>query len=195
MKTIKYFLLLTLGLFITSSCDTNDDGFYNTVYLHSQNLVAIETQPSYTVGDKLYVNADFSRYQDETGQTQKLDVYKTTGNAGEFNFSYVLERKIDAVNWELVEIQTNQLDIIKGNAISGSYVYGSCLYNSVDESYEYKVGLPLLQTGEYRLSFGYNSNSNEAELQSNSTGLNLFMTIFTTVNNLNSEGYYTFTVN
>ncbi|MET0758884.1 MAG: hypothetical protein ABWZ56_00575 [Flavobacterium sp.] len=194
MKTIKYFLLFTLGLFITTSCDTNDDGFYNTIYLHSSNLIATETQPSYSVGDNLYINANFSRYQEETGQTEPLDIYKTTGNAEEFNFSYVLERK-NGADWELVEITTSQLDIIKGNAVSGAYVFGSAIYNPNNENYEYRVGMPLAQAGEYRLSYGYNSGSNEVELISKSTGLNLSMTIFSSTNSINSEGYYLFTVN
>lgn len=195
MKTIKYFLLFTLGLVVLTSCNSNDDGFYNTVYLHSTNLLDIETQASYSVGEKLYITADFSRYQNETGQTEALDIYKTTGGAAIFNFSYVLERKINATDWELVEIPTNQLDIVTGNAISGSFVYGSCIYNTADQSYEYNVGLPLSQTGEYRLSFGYNSSSNEIELISDSNDLNLYMTLFTTINNLDTDNYYTFTVN
>lgn len=194
MKTIQYFFLLTLGLFMATSCDTNDDGFYNTVYLHSSNLIATDTQLSYSVGDHLYINSDFSRFQDEAGQTEALDIRKTTGNAEEFNFSYVLERK-NGANWELVEITTSQLDIIKGNAVSGAYIYGSAIYNPNNENYEYSVGMPLAQAGEYRLSFGYNSGSNEVELISKSTGLNLSLTIFTTTNSINSEGYYLFTVN
>lgn len=194
MKTIKYFLLFVIGLFAITSCDTNDDGFYNTVYLHSTNLINTETQPSYSVGDHLYINSNFSRFQDEAGQTEPLDIRKTTGNAEEFNFSYVLERK-NGADWELVEFSTNQLDIIKGNALSGAYIYGSAIYNPNNEFYEYRVGMPLAQAGEYRLSFGYNSGSNEVELISKSTGLNLSLTIFTTTNNINSEGYYLFTVN
>lgn len=194
MKTLKYYFLLTASLLLLSSCDTNDDGFYNVVYLHAANLVTVDTQPSYNVGDYLFVVADFSRYQAEAGQSELLDIYKTTGNATKFNFSYVLERKMTDGTWELVSIPTNTLQIIKGDALSGSYVSGNCVYNPADETYEYNVGVPLNVAGDYRLSYGYNTSSNEIELISNSNGLNLFMDILTTTN-YTSAPYYLFTVN
>lgn len=194
MKTLKYYFLLTASLLFLSSCDTNDDGFYNVVYLHATDLVKVETQPSYNVGDYLFVTADFSRYQEEAGQTELLDIYKTTGNATKFNFSYVLERKMTDGTWELVSIPTNTLQIIKGDALSGSYVSGNCVFNAADDTYEYNVGIPLNVAGDYRLSYGYNTTSNEVEMISNSTGLNLFMDILTTTN-YNSPPYFLFTVN
>lgn len=194
MKTFKYYFLLTASFLILSSCDTNDDGFYNVVYLHSTNLVTVATQPSYNVDDYLFVTADFSRYQVEAGQTEPLDIYKTTGNATKFNFSYVLEHKMADGTWQLVSIPTNTLQIIKGDAISGSYVSGNCVFNPADDTYEYNVGVPLTEAGDYRLSYGYNTHSNEIELISNSTGLNLYMDILTTTN-YNSPPYYLFTVN
>lgn len=193
MKTLKYYFLLA-GLLIFSSCDTNDDGFYNVVYLHATDLVTVDTQPSYNVDDYLYVTADFSRYQVEEGHTELLDIYKTTGNATKFNFSYILERKMPNDTWELVSIPTNTLQIIKGDALSGSYVSGNCVFNPADDTYEYNVGVPLEQAGDYRLSYGYDTSSNEIELVSNSTGLNLYMGILTSTN-YNSPPYYLFTVN
>ena len=194
MKKIKYFILFTILLFVLTNCNTNDDGFYNTVYLHNaKNLVAIKTEDQYNVGDYLYVSADFSRYQIEADQTELLDIYRTTGGADSFDFSYVLERKIGN-EWKAVIISTDKLDIKKGNAASGTFVYGYCKYNPVNTMYEYNVGFPLLESGQYRLNFGYNSDSNEVELISNSKKLNLKMTIFTTINN-NLNSIYYFTVN
>lgn len=197
MKTIKYFLLFTIGLVLLNSCDTTDDGFYNAIYLDSDtnNLVAIETQSNYVVGQKLYIKTNnFSRYQNETGQTKPLDIYKTTGGAEAFNFSYALEIK-NGANWEVVKIPTEALDIIKGKAVSGDFVYGSCVYNSADKLYEYNVGMPLSKKGDYRFRFGYNSGSSKVELVSESIGTNLAMIIFGPTSNLNDERYYTFTVN
>ncbi|RTY93630.1 hypothetical protein [Flavobacterium sp. GT3R68] len=194
MKTLKYYFLLTTSLLILSSCDTNDDGFYNVVYLNATDLVTVETEPSYNVGDFIFVTADFSRYQQEVGQDELLDIYKTTGNATRFIFPYYLERKKADGTWEVVPIPTNTLQIIKGSAISGPYVSGSCVFNSADDTYEYNVGVPLTQAGDYRLGFGYDTSSNRVELVSNSTGLNLYMDIMSTTN-YNSPPYYLFTVN
>lgn len=178
---------------LVSSCDTNDDGFYNNVFVDVPNLVAIQAHPStYTVGEKLFINSDFSRYLSDGAL---LDIYKTTG-ATEFTFSYVIEKQINATNWEAVSVNDNQLDIIKGNAQNGSFVYAVCKYNTVDETYEYRVGFPLLTTGTYRLSFGYNSDSqNSVELRSLSPATRLILNINSTITGLDANGYYNFTVN
>ncbi len=197
MKTIKYFLFFAIGLLALNSCDTNDDGFYNAIYLDSEtnDLVAIETQSNYVVGQKLYVKTnDFSRYQNEKDQTKSLDIYKTTGGAEAFNFSYVLEIK-NGANWEVVKIPTEELDIIKGKAVSGDFVYASCVYNSSNQLYEYNVGMLLSKKGYYRFRFGYNSGSSKVELVCESLGTNLAMIIFGPTSNLNADRYYTFTVN
>ena len=44
---------------------------------------------------KLYVNANFSRYQNENGSM--LDIFKTTG-ANEFTFSYVIEKQSGTIS-------------------------------------------------------------------------------------------------
>ncbi len=192
MKKLHYILLISFG-FLVSNCDTNDDGFYNNVFADVPNLVSIEAHsPNYTVGEKLFINADFSRYLNDGAL---LDIFKTTG-ASQFAFSYVIEKQTNASLWEVVAVNDNQLDIIKGMAQNGSYVYGLCQYNAVTERYEYRVGFPLLAAGTYRLSFGYNSDSkNVVELRSLSPATRLFLNINSTITGLDTNGFYNFTVN
>lgn len=192
MKKLHYILLMAVA-FLVSDCDTDDDGFYNNVYADVPNLVAMDAHSTtYTVGEKLFVSADFSRYLNDGAL---LDIYQTTG-ATEFAFSYVIEKQINATTWEVVTVNDNQLDIVKGNAQNGSYVYGICEYNSVDETYEYRVGFPLLAAGSYRLSWGYNSDSlNSVELRSLSPATRLILNINSVVSGLDADGYYHFTVN
>jgi hypothetical protein len=193
MKKTLYIFSLLLTAFL-SSCDTNDDGFYNNVFVDIPNLVTIEPHSTtYTVGEKLYINADFSRYQNENGTP--LDLFKTTG-ASDFAFSYVIEKQIDANTWEVVYVDNNLLDVVKGTAQNGSYVYGLCHLNMADNTYEYKVGFPLLSSGTYRLSFGYNSDSyTSVELRSDSPATRLILNINSLVSGIDSNGYYNFTVN
>lgn len=194
MKLLKYTSILFLS-FLFSNCDTNDDGFYNSLFLDTTNLVAIATQPSFTVGSKIYVNANFSRYQTEVGQTETLDIYKTTGGAPEYTFSYLIEKEVSAGVWEVVTVNDSQLDIIEGDAQNGSYVFGHCIYNATSETYKYNVGFPLLTAGNYRLSFGYNSSSaTTVELRSDSDSDQLIINIRSVIPTVNSSGYYLFTV-
>jgi hypothetical protein len=192
MKKIHYILLIAVA-FLVSNCDTNDDGFYNNVFVDIPNLVSIEAHSStYTVGEKLYIDADFSRYLSDGAL---LDIYKTTG-ATQFAFSYVIEKQISTTEWEVVTVNDSQLDIVKGDAQNGSYVYGICEYNATDESYEYRVGFPLLTAGTYRMSFGYNSDSPDTvELRSLSPATRLILNINSLITGLDANGYYNFTVN
>ncbi|MDN3677092.1 hypothetical protein QWY90_07180 [Flavobacterium paronense] len=192
MKKLHYILLIAVALLV-SNCDTNDDGFYNNIFVDIPNLVAIEPHAStYAVGEKLYIEADFSRYLSDGAL---LDIYKTTG-ATQFAFSYVIEKQTNATTWEVVTVNDSQLDIVKGTAQNGSYVYGICEYNATDETYEYRVGFPLLSSGTYRMSFGYNSDSlTKVELRSLSPATRLILNINSLISGLNSGGYYNFTVN
>ncbi|WP_264521298.1 hypothetical protein [Flavobacterium sp. N1994] len=192
MKKLKYIALITIALLVTN-CNTNDDGFYNNAFVNVPNLVAIEAHtPTYNVGEKLYVNANFSRYLNDGAL---LDIYQSTG-ANQFTFSYVIEKQNSSNTWDVVTVNDSQLDIVKGTAQNGSYVYGICEYNTTNETYEYRVGFPLLSAGSYRLSFGYNSDSvNSVELQSVSPATRLILNINSLITGLDGGGYYHFTVN
>lgn len=196
MKKLFYIVLFSSS-FLFNSCVTNDDGFYHNVYLEANDLVTIETQTSYNVGDYLYIDADFSRYlPDANNLGTLLDIYKTTNGATQYAFSYVIEKKINATDWEVVSVADNLLNITKGSAFNGAYVYGLCQYNTADETYEYNVGFPLQTAGNYRLSFGYNSSStSKIELRSISQPKDLIMNINSTISGINGDGYYYFTVN
>ena len=191
MKKLHYIVLIAVA-FLVSNCDTDDDGFYNNIYAEVPNLVSIDAHPStYTVGEKLYLSADFSRYLNDGAL---LDIFQSTG-ATQFAFSYVIEKQV-GTEWQVVTVNDSQLDIVKGDAQNGSYVYGICEYNAVDETYEYRVGFPLLSTGTYRLSFGYNSDSlTKVELRSLSPATRLVLNINSTVTGIDANGYYNFTVN
>ena len=94
MKVYKITSLIVLFFTTFISCDTNDDDYYNSEFVSIPNLVQIETQSTYNVGDYLYVNSFINRLQTELNQTTLLDLRKSTGNADVFKFSYLLEKKI-----------------------------------------------------------------------------------------------------
>jgi hypothetical protein len=192
MKKLHYILLITVAILV-SNCDTNDDGFYRNVFVDVPGLVAIQSHSTtYSLGENLYINADFSRYLPDG--TTTLDAFHTTG-ATQFAFSYVIEKQ-NGSNWEVVTVNDSQLDIVKGDAQNGSYVYGICEYNTTNEHYEYRVGFPLLTAGTYRMSFGYNSDAaDKVELRSLSPTARLILNINSQITGLDTAGYYHFTVN
>lgn len=195
MKTIQYFFFVAVAtVLMAADCSNKDSEFYNDVFVTSPDLVIIER--SVIPEDRaVYVSAAIPNLLNVNNLTKPLDIYKTTGGASKLNFSYEVEQQVDG-EWEYIEITDAQLQIIKGTAQVGSFVLGSAVYNSVNQTYEYRVGLNL-PTGTYRLSFGYNSNANNiVELRSESINNNLFLNLNSpNTTDLNNEGYYNFTIN
>ncbi|MFM2214343.1 MAG: hypothetical protein RL427_1606 [Bacteroidota bacterium] len=195
MKKTHYLALLLLALLV-SNCDTNDDGFYLNKFMDANGLVTIAPHAStYAINEKLYIKVNIPRLLPEPGQSNLLDIVTTTG-ADQFTFSYVIEKQ-NGTNWDVVAVEDSSLDIVKGAAINGAFVYGGCNYDSTSQTYEYEVGFPLLNsgTGNYRLSFGYNSDATgSVELRSQSTVAHVILNLNSTITGLDGNGYYNFTV-
>jgi hypothetical protein len=197
MKTLKYFFFVALGsVLMAADCSNKDTEFYNDVYATTSDLVVIELENVYAVNDPIWLNSDnFSRYIDEPGQANPLDVYKTTGGAMSFNFTYLLEREVSENNWQLVTLGDN-LIVERGIATETElYVAAWCVYNPTTEHYEFRNGLRLTETGNYRISFGYNSVETKlVELRSDSFNNNLFLNLNSINSQLDGAGYHNFTV-
>ncbi|MEC4048711.1 hypothetical protein OX284_004655 [Flavobacterium sp. SUN046] len=192
MRNILYTLLLAI---LFTACNTNDDTFYNDKNVSIPNLVQVEVPliPLH-VNDYLYVDSFISRLQTEPNQSTLLDLRKSTGNADRFVFSYFLEKKVSATEWAYVNIDKNTIIIDKGDASTGQYVLGNALFNSTNDQYEYRVGIPMLSTGQYRLSFDSDPSNNMIQLRSNSINNNLFLNIDTTASTIDGTGFYYFSV-
>ena len=197
MKTLQYFFFVTVAtLLMAADCSNDDNEFYNDVFINVPDVVEIEAQPSYQVGDLLWINTNnLQRYVDETGQSSQVDLYRSSGGALSFSFTYLLERKVSAVAWEVVNLQNSLVDE-EGSAVAADFVFAKSEYNFGTERYGYRNGIRLLELGEYRLSFGYNSASlNSVELRSDSTGKSLYVNINSLNSDIDGFGYYNFTVN
>lgn len=177
------------------SCNTDDNSFYNAQNLTIPNLIQIEVPSSdLHVSDYIYINSYINRLVSETNQSTFLDLRKSTGNADSFVFSYYLEKKINATDWTYVNIDKSTLIIDKGSVATGEYLLASALFNTTNDRYEYRVGIPMLTSGQYRISFDYDPLNNLIQMRSNSQDNNIFLNIDTTTNNLDSDGYYYFNV-
>jgi len=191
MKTLKYTLFLTL-ITLLISCSKEDEEFYNAVYTTIPDLVSIEVQPNYEVNDILWINTNtFSRYLSEPNQTTPLDVYRTT-NSQKFSFLYRLEKQVDG-EWENVAVGNNFVEE-DGSMSIGNYVTANAIYNSNTETYEFRGGLLLTQTGQYRIGFFSGYNGSNFDIISDSANRSTFLTIATTAINA-TGGFYNFTVN
>ena len=119
----KYYLLsiILLNLFIVG-CDTNDATFYKDVFITAPNLVRIETSPTgYYVNDKIYINCYIGRLLNVPNQNNLLDVRKSTGYSEKFSFSCLLEKKINATDWEIIDVNPTAIDVTSGSIFGGIF--------------------------------------------------------------------------
>lgn len=194
MKKMKKLLLIP-ALILFLACDSDDDGFYNRVYLESQSqLVFIEESATYNVGDDLLVTANIPRLLNVVDQVENVDLQRTS-NAPSFDFSFVLERK-NGSEWEIVDVTDDVVFTAPSIAVGGYFVEATAVFNDTADAYQFNGGIELTQPGDYRLSFTYNNSLTDAvELFSNSPGNNIRISLTSPSNQLNAEGYYLFTVN
>jgi len=194
MSKFKYIFSVLALLLI--ACDSDDDGFYNTVYVQASGLMSIENPASsYSVGDVIMVSANIPRLLDEPGNPQPLDVMQTTG-ADSFQFSFILEKQNTAGEWELVNLVDNYVAGTDGSANIGYYVQGFAEYDAIADSYLYDGGIELDQSGTYRLNFSNNTDFyDKVYFVSDSPGNNIVVNIFSSAADLDASGTFQFTVN
>lgn len=182
MKNLKLYIIAFLSALTVLSCKSDDD-FYNTIYLSVPNLITIDTPGSYAVGDVVSFHSDFSRYLPEAGQTDLLDVYRTT-EALSFGFAYRLERETAPNVWTSVLLEGDEFSVAEAS------------YDTFSMTYSNDTALQLTQTGNYRLSFGTSfAGAPATDLISRNPQNKTAVIISTTPNDVDSLGYYHFTVN
>ena len=194
MKTIIT-LLAILQLIFLSSCMTVDDSDYlnKPIQVAIKNLIVVETKSTYNTNDVLYFNVYVPRYIKEEKFVDLLDIFKTSNN-NQIPIGFNLEKKTAYNTWSRINIGNNYI-LDKGQTSDVNYPFASCVLNNIDNLYEFRLGIKLLEQGEFKLNINeylscYPDNNNN-----NDVGVN----IITTYNINDSNGKpitaYNFTVN
>lgn len=157
MKKIKSFLFLNcLFLLLSSTTCTEEPNFYTKI-IKVENGISIDSKDSYVINDVVYINALFSRYLPENGFDTILDIYKTT-QSNKYTFNFYLDKKNSENVWLNIDF-LNDLIIEKGEInfedITNNYYtndqFAICVLNNFTNQYEFRAGIPILETGQYRL--------------------------------------------
>lgn len=183
MKTLRLYILLLISSLALVSCN-DDDEFYNTVYVDSPGLVAIEIPAGgYVVNDSFNFSVDFSRYITEPGQSTPLDLYKTS-EAPSFGFNYYLQKKTGTDTWTTVFENEEE------------YRVGEIAYFPGSQTYEFDASYTLTAAGDYRFRLGPNAyDLKKTDLISRNPNNKTLVIITTSANNIDNEGFHYFTVN
>jgi hypothetical protein len=187
---------------MAADCSNKDSEFYNDVFVSADNLVTVKK--SVSSEREVSIKAEILRSLPVLNIPNPLDIFKTTGGATRMTFSFELEKENTDGTWDFIEFLPTNLSTISGESQVGSFVLAQCVYNGKD-SYDYKANIKGLSSGNYRLSFGYNSTAtNIIEFRSESTNNNLFLNLNSIQNSSNpnpsvlvsdGSGNYRFTIN
>lgn len=187
MKTICNYIFSILSIALFLNCSEPDEIEMGSKNITVSNLIQIETLPRYKLNDFIFINSSFSRYLPEKGYQDLLDIYKTT-KSDEYTFEFTLEKKSAYDTWTAINIGT-KIVANKGKSYTSYANIGVCVFNPESNLYEFRAGIPLLETGEFRLRM----TSNLYPVYSNSSYIAVY--INTTINQVDNQGNYYFTVN
>lgn len=190
---MKKTLFILIAIVFTSCSSTDEDSYYQrNIKLNVNNYIKVYTQNSYNVGDKLFIESRFNKLQDESGYSNKLDIFKTT-NTRQYGFYISLEKKVFNGNWTTINL--NNTDFESGGLGNYNFNNAICELNQSNTFYEFYKGLILQESGQYRLTISsiidpfYTNN-----YYSYSGGNNILVSFFTTIENVPGNSYQ-FTVN
>lgn len=151
MKRATFIVLASL-LIAMVSCYRDDDS-NRFISLAIQDAVIFENNQNYTVGDTIYVELSFSRYLDEEGFGNKLDIFESSG-ADNFRYNFGLNRDSDlAEGFQRIEISPEFLLAEKGTV--DGFGEATAELNAERTRYESKIGVILAEEGTFELDLTF----------------------------------------
>ncbi len=143
------FSILMVGCF-----SSDDEGFGRNIQVKVSDAFVVENNKNYTVGDTIFFDQKFSRYVEEEGFSNLLDVFETTNDEA-FGYSFGLEKFSEFSN-NYTSVFIDEQFIIATKVDIDFYYYGgygvAAILNDTQDAYESRVGIILPEAGEYRLN-------------------------------------------
>ncbi len=119
-------------------------------------LYCLRTKRTIPWAIPFFFELKFSRYLKEEGFDTLLDIYETTG-AEAFSYSFDLEKHSDFSNsFVRVVLDSSNVTAFKGELNTAYYGSGyTALLNKSTDLYESRVGIKLVEAGDFRFVFEY----------------------------------------
>lgn len=154
MKNTARILLIGFSLFLIG-CHSRDDIYYLRE-VEITDAFVFENAENYVVGDTIFFDLNFSRYLEEEGYSNLLDIYETTG-AEEFNYSFRFSKFSDFSNSYIpINIAEDFVFAEKGK-VSGQSSAAKAVLNDTQTMYESRIGIILAETGDFNFDADYYS--------------------------------------
>ncbi|MFS4468799.1 hypothetical protein [Maribacter sp. 2210JD10-5] len=153
MKKYSTIVLILVGLLL-NACFSGDDGITNRfIELRLTDALTFENEGNYVVGDTIFIELNFSRYLEEEGFTNLLDVYEST-NAKSFGYSFRLEKFSELGNSYIGTTIDGQFLFAEKGRI-GPFETIDVVLNDAEDTYESRIGIILAETGNFRFNFDF----------------------------------------
>lgn len=152
MKKI-YLILFAAVCILSFGCSFEDDG--GNIFLEIEDALIFENNQNYVVGDTLYVELNFSRYLDEAGFSNKLDVLESSGSE-DFHYDFSVNKFSELSNgFTRIDISPEFLFAEKGTVGVFGPTTATAQLNSAKTQYESRIGLVLVETGSFELDLRF----------------------------------------
>ncbi|MDO5971900.1 hypothetical protein Q4Q35_19025 [Flavivirga aquimarina] len=145
MKKLFVLIISLIGLFMIG-CFSGDDDYGYSPSVAISDAFSFENEENYQVGDTLFFNLNFSRYLDEDGYDNELDIYETS-NSEEFFYNPDF-RKFSSFS-DLYESVSIRQELF----YSPNETTNVAKLNTGTNTYESQMGIILAEAGEYSISF------------------------------------------
>ncbi|WP_291864985.1 hypothetical protein [Maribacter sp.] len=152
-KVIVSISILFLAVLGMQCSPPDDDVYWNNVEVDIKDAIKVENKVSYVVGDTLFFELNFSRYLPEEGYSSLLDLYETSG-VDEFSYNFEV-RKYSAFSDDYVGVNIDEQYIIAEKGMISYYSQPAAILNNDTDMYESRIGVILIEEGDYQLDFDY----------------------------------------
>jgi RNA binding exosome subunit len=152
MKKLIKSVVVLLGIFLIG-CTSQEFDENRYIRLEIQDALTVENSQSFFVGDTIYFEANFSRYLEEEGYDNLLDIYEST-DSETFAYGFELNKFSEQSNgFGSITIAPEFLVAEKGT-IDEFYRVEATL-NQNQDTYESRIGLILAEAGTFELDFSF----------------------------------------
>ncbi len=181
MKKSTVLVLGLLGLLFMMGCFSVDDDIIYYPRVDIYDAFTFENKESYKIGDTIFFDVSFSRFLDENGYDNKLDIYETTNSKKFFYTPFFQKFSTFSDSYEGVYVR-------EGLLYSPNGAINVAKLNTNTNIYESRMGIILVEEGEYAISF--NSVSFHSYVPYFSENVDVYITNFSD----NTPKTYHFTV-
>lgn len=176
----KLVLILLSPLFLAFQCEPGEPCMPQVAQKSKPLLITIENlQSTYNVGDILWLNSTLARNQNFENTTEIIDLFSY-----ELDFAFGVNfYKSSIYNPEIYLCLNNNTTEINIGNLNENLGCNLFVYEKIGSELKCRIGIKLLETGNYKLSIFQISNFRETGLNCEDKGLD----IATTFSNNNQQ--------